>query len=157
MTRSLPALALLALTACGSAIQPLPGTYTIRTAEAGTDTCDLAEEVDLVGESFSLTVNDDQIEAAIGDDRSVTFDCLMDGDEMLCDPFTQVQDVGGDESDAVVTIAWDLGGTFADESTVEAGELGLDYSCAGADCAAFGDDAGISLPCQTVFAITASL
>ncbi len=145
----------LTLAACGS-IEPLPGQYAITSATVGVDTCELGGEADIEEEVITLAIDEDAVTVSIGDSDGVTFDCEMDKSDLVCEEVVQTQDAGGDDGDAMLTLAWSLGGTFADESTLDPGELSLNYSCEGADCDLFAADAEITLPCQTAFTITAA-
>lgn len=145
----------LTLVACGS-IDPLPGNYSITSAEVGTDTCGLGENADIEDEVITLSIVDDAVTVDVGDGDGPSFDCTLDRDDLVCDDFVQTQDAGGADGDALLTLTWKLGGTFADEATLDPGELTLDYRCDGADCEAFAADAEIELPCETSIAITAA-
>lgn len=149
----IPALSLIALTACG--FTPVSGSYTMGTLTLAEDTCGLFEGEfdgeDAADEPMQITVAEDgsltvQISEGEGAEMT-TWDCELDGKTLACTPNTQT----GEEGSATLTQTFTLDGTFAEENVLDF-EVGIAFDCEGDDCA----EVGVTFPCQAALTGTAT-
>lgn len=156
MNRIVPVLALVALSACGS-IQPLSGDYLSSRVTLIQDECGFTEENGLPTLSMTLTVVDDAVTINIDEAEDLTFDCTLDGNDLICPDASRRIETGGDNGDATLVLTWSLGATFIDESVMDPVEVAVGYSCEGADCDTATEGSDLQLPCLTTLTLVATM
>jgi hypothetical protein len=160
----------LALVACGdktddtaseseetteTAFAPQEGGWDVTEPVVTEDTCGMGEE-ETTGEGTvaTLTLTGDAVYSlTIGEDTdSMTFTCTLAGMDLTCDPISESE--SEPEADMTFTTTFSVSTTFSSETEL-AGNLGMDMSCEGADCAML-EQFGMTMPCGVAFEFTAT-
>ena len=149
----------LALMACGDktedtageegetvTVEPQEGGWTMTSIEFTTDTCGMDEGGDTGAAddtaALNLTKNDDGSYSLLLDE-DLTFACSLSGSDFSCDPLVMSEE--DSDMDMTFTQTFNIGGVFASNTEFN-GDVGMDMTCEGADCAMLADF-GMTMPC----------
>ncbi len=157
----------LALIACGDktedtageegdavTVEPQEGGWTMTSIEFTSDTCGMEDEGD-TGEvdntaALNLTKNDDGSYTLLLDEE-LSFACSVSGSDFSCEPAVMTE--SEQDADMTFTQTFTLGGVFASNTELN-GDVGMDMTCEGADCAMLAE-VGFTMPCSMVGVFTA--
>lgn len=137
------------------AFAPQEGGWDVTEPVVTEDTCGMGEE-ETTGEGTVATLTmtgDAAYSLAIGEEGdSMTFTCTLAGMDLTCDPLSESE--SEPEADMTFTTTFSVSTTFSSETEL-VGNLGMDMTCEGADCAML-EEMGMTMPCGVAFEFTAT-